>query len=591
MATVGRIVVDVDADTAKFVKGLNRSIRQTETWASKVHRVADRATKAFAAGLTAAAVGLVYLGRQQLKAADDIGKLAIRIGASTEALSEYRFVAERAGVEVNALTMGWQRMTRRIAEAANGTGEAKDALRELGLDARQLRNLAIDHQFEVIADALAGVENASDRVRLAMKLFDSEGVKLLQLMEGGADGMRAMREEGRQLGVTLSTEAAVSAAEFADRMTDMRTQLGAFARDIALIWGPAVTTFVTTVGTAANSVADFARTMGEMFAGGQGFGAEADALEKQAKDIRARIDTLRRALDPWTEDLDAMLAQSKMTDAEIQAEIDTLVTKLGELNQAQLEVMTSGRDHAQVVREIVSAYDPTAITEFAESLEAAKSQAEALTRAVETPAEAAIQKWQQVEESLAGGLITDETAQRWRENLLQPIEVSAERIEKFAKDANETTSRMGQNMGHGLADAMTDAFLGIETNFADMIKRMIVRAAVLKTLGALGGAPGAVGSFFGGFLGFQHGGSFEVGGAGGPDSQLVAFRATPGERVDVTPQGMGTGQASQQVVHQTISIQTGLPAQVIPELEAIGQRAGVIGGELALRQLRRPAIA
>jgi hypothetical protein len=35
--------------------------------------------------------------------------------------------------------------------------------------------------------------------------------------------------------------------------------------------------------------------------------------------------------------------------------------------------------------------------------------------------------------------------------------------------------------------------------------------------------------------GFQHGGMFTVGGTGGPDSQLVAFRASPGERVVVQP--------------------------------------------------------
>jgi phage-related minor tail protein len=38
----------------------------------------------------------------------------------------------------------------------------------------------------------------------------------------------------------------------------------------------------------------------------------------------------------------------------------------------------------------------------------------------------------------------------------------------------------------------------------------------------------------GGLLGFQSGGGFTVGGAGGPDSQLVAFNATPGERVEIT---------------------------------------------------------
>lgn len=39
--------------------------------------------------------------------------------------------------------------------------------------------------------------------------------------------------------------------------------------------------------------------------------------------------------------------------------------------------------------------------------------------------------------------------------------------------------------------------------------------------------------------GFQHGGSFEVGGSGGPDSQTVAFRASPGEQVTVAPPGGG----------------------------------------------------
>lgn len=45
---------------------------------------------------------------------------------------------------------------------------------------------------------------------------------------------------------------------------------------------------------------------------------------------------------------------------------------------------------------------------------------------------------------------------------------------------------------------------------------------------------------------FFTGGSFTVGGAGGPDSQMVAFRATPGERVNVaTPTQVRKGQQNQ----------------------------------------------
>lgn len=50
------------------------------------------------------------------------------------------------------------------------------------------------------------------------------------------------------------------------------------------------------------------------------------------------------------------------------------------------------------------------------------------------------------------------------------------------------------------------------------------------------------GSLFGGFgglFGFKNGGSFTVGGNGGIDSELVAFKASPGERVDVSKPGNG----------------------------------------------------
>jgi tape measure domain-containing protein len=51
-------------------------------------------------------------------------------------------------------------------------------------------------------------------------------------------------------------------------------------------------------------------------------------------------------------------------------------------------------------------------------------------------------------------------------------------------------------------------------------------------------------------FGAQHGGSFVVGGQGGPDSQVVAFRASPGERIDATPPGQspsGSAGAAPQV--------------------------------------------
>ncbi len=61
--------------------------------------------------------------------------------------------------------------------------------------------------------------------------------------------------------------------------------------------------------------------------------------------------------------------------------------------------------------------------------------------------------------------------------------------------------------------------------------------------GGFGGA--AIGANIGGsaaeILGFEHGGSFRVSGTGGTDSQLVAFKATPGETVNVNTPGQPSG--------------------------------------------------
>lgn len=57
----------------------------------------------------------------------------------------------------------------------------------------------------------------------------------------------------------------------------------------------------------------------------------------------------------------------------------------------------------------------------------------------------------------------------------------------------------------------------------------------------------------GGLKGFANGGDFMVGGSGGTDSQLVAFRASPNERVTVTRPDQASGQRPVQVV---MNIQT-----------------------------------
>ncbi|MDH5189037.1 MAG: hypothetical protein OEW37_08790, partial [Rhodospirillaceae bacterium] len=167
------------------------------------------------AGSIAAAAGIGGMGlliKNAVDAGDAIHKLNLRLGASAVALSEYQHVAELSGVKFEALTKAWQKQQDGIADAVSGTGEARVALDKLGLSAQALSKLAPEEQFEAIAAALGGVEQAGDRVNIAQDIWGAKGAQLLQVTAGGADAIKHMRDEAHALGLTLTQTGAQNMA-------------------------------------------------------------------------------------------------------------------------------------------------------------------------------------------------------------------------------------------------------------------------------------------------------------------------------------------------------------------------------------------
>ena len=83
-----------------------------------------------------AVMGVASVGAfisQMTSTADKIGKVSAKLGISTDALQKFRFGAEQSGVSASTFDMAIQRMTRRVSEAREGTGEAKKALKEMGI--------------------------------------------------------------------------------------------------------------------------------------------------------------------------------------------------------------------------------------------------------------------------------------------------------------------------------------------------------------------------------------------------------------------------------------------------------------------------
>jgi len=171
----------------------------------------------------AGAGGIGLLVAQSLKATDQLAKTAARIGTTTEALSRLQYAGQITGVQVATMNMALQRFTRRTAEAARGTGEAKGALLELNVDARELIGLPLDQRMAVLADAFSKVESEADKTRLAFKLFDSEGVALVNTLKLGEDGLAELFGEAEALGAVMTTRAATGVERANDALFRLST--------------------------------------------------------------------------------------------------------------------------------------------------------------------------------------------------------------------------------------------------------------------------------------------------------------------------------------------------------------------------------
>ena len=218
----------------------------------EVSSFTDTAKRQFTAlGSVITGVSVVAIGafvKKTIDATDKIGKLSIRLGESTEFLSEMGFVAERSGVRIEAMQVGIQRANRRIAEFAMlNRGVAAGAIQRLGLQVKNTDGSvkSFEQILPELADSLNKVSDSGEKVRLAFQLFDTEGVSFIQILNEGSSGIEKLRTRAQALGKTISGEMAKDAADAADAILDLETAFGGLSREISISAAPSITSFIT----------------------------------------------------------------------------------------------------------------------------------------------------------------------------------------------------------------------------------------------------------------------------------------------------------------------------------------------------------
>ncbi|MBW1953628.1 MAG: hypothetical protein JRI66_11195 [Deltaproteobacteria bacterium] len=250
MADLGELLVKLSADFKNLKSGLGKARKELSDFKERAQSFAFSLKGIFA--VVGVSVGLSKLSgmfHDLSTEVDNLAKMSLRLGISTEALSELQYAAQLSGVSVNAMAMAFQRMVRRVSEAAQGTGQAKDALIELGLNAAKLNALSPDKQFLAIAQAMEKVQNQADRVRIAFRLWDSQGVAVVQMLKNGARGLREMMAEARAFGISINRDFAQQMEATRDEVTRLEAAWNGLKIAIMAAFGPAIIKLMRRIST------------------------------------------------------------------------------------------------------------------------------------------------------------------------------------------------------------------------------------------------------------------------------------------------------------------------------------------------------
>jgi len=207
------LVVDIAMNTAKIMQDITKVTKHFSKFGkvfSKLGDIAKRVGRAIFSfkgvliGLLGAG-GIGLLIKQSIEATNTLGKTADKLGVTTKALQEFRYAGELANIQTSTADMALQRFSRRLGEAAIGTGELKGTLDSYGIAVTDSSGRTRS-TIEVLGDLAEVTKNAhssQEQLRIGFKAFDSEGAALVTVLKQGREAFLEMANEAQSLGIVL----------------------------------------------------------------------------------------------------------------------------------------------------------------------------------------------------------------------------------------------------------------------------------------------------------------------------------------------------------------------------------------------------
>lgn len=277
------------------------------------------------------------------------------------------------------------------------------------------------------------------------------------------------------------------------------------------------------------------------------FKAENDRVREQLEVVNTRLSAARDALAEYGAESEEAGESTEKQNEATQKLIDSLREERNELKYSErsllkMRLAKAGATDTEVERALALWEETRALEAQREAEEEAREATEERMEALEERRLQARKQQRQIEEQARQSVQS-----KMEQVSLAKTQQELQRTEEIARSATDAMFEFFESTVRGTKD-VEDAFADMVTGILQEMARLRFQKQIAGFLTSLlgGSIPDApTTTDFGveppDVPGMQHGGSFEVGGTGGVDSSMVAFRATPGEQVHVVPQGRGGG--------------------------------------------------
>lgn len=205
--------------------------------------IATRVAGGVVAALTVATAAAVAFARSFSADAMALRETARVARVTTNQLQGITLASERAGVSAEATTAGLNTLAEGLRAIESRTGGPVGALWRLGVRARDTSGRVRDTNDVLmdLADRFDRVQRPAVRLRLATELFGASARQMLDVLRGGAGGLRSAREELALLGGGVLPEAVEASRLFSVAQTRLRLATDSVRSVIAVGLLPAVT--------------------------------------------------------------------------------------------------------------------------------------------------------------------------------------------------------------------------------------------------------------------------------------------------------------------------------------------------------------